>query len=197
MIVVGPAITKLDTIYYQAQSNSWTFLEVNVGILCACLPTLRQAVAKFFPRIFGIAFSSTTGTKGTRDTSAKRMSYALSPASAKRNSDWIRFDPNHPQFESTYGGATSHPKISNKSDEVLILQGLDEPGRGVKKTSNIGITFEEREISNAKRSFPFPPGPDRPHQMPRLPHYPGREPGDTAAGKAYAGSPDHYQPTSR
>ena len=155
--MVGPAITKLDTIYYQAQSNSsWTFLEVNVSIVCASLPTLRQPVTKFFPRIFGHTFSSTGGTKGTRDTSGKRLSHALSPASVNRNSDWIRFEPNHPQSDAIFSDAASHPKTSIESDEVLILQGLDERGRGIKKTTNIGITFEEREIGKARRSLSFP-----------------------------------------
>ncbi|KAI7779281.1 uncharacterized protein LA080_001044 [Diaporthe eres] len=35
-----------DQIYYQATSNSWTFLEVNVGIICACLPVLRMPIRK-------------------------------------------------------------------------------------------------------------------------------------------------------
>ena len=34
---------------YQATSNSWTFLEVNVGIICACLPVLKAPITKFVP----------------------------------------------------------------------------------------------------------------------------------------------------
>lgn len=41
MTTVSPTTTSRDQIYYQATSNSWTFLEVNVGIICACLPVIR------------------------------------------------------------------------------------------------------------------------------------------------------------
>lgn len=49
MIVVGPAVTAKDTMYYQCTSNSWTFLEVNVAIICACLPMLRAPLTMCLP----------------------------------------------------------------------------------------------------------------------------------------------------
>ncbi|RFU24700.1 hypothetical protein B7463_g11637, partial [Scytalidium lignicola] len=49
MIVVGPAITAKDTMFFQATSNSWTFLEVNVAIICACLPMLKAPITKVLP----------------------------------------------------------------------------------------------------------------------------------------------------
>ncbi|KAI9875488.1 MAG: hypothetical protein M1830_008417, partial [Pleopsidium flavum] len=36
----------------QAVSNSWTDIEVNVGIICACMPALKQPLTKLFPRVF-------------------------------------------------------------------------------------------------------------------------------------------------
>ncbi|KAL7943963.1 hypothetical protein V8C42DRAFT_358684 [Trichoderma barbatum] len=42
MITVSPQTTASDQTYYQAVSNSWTFVETNVGILCACKPFLFQ-----------------------------------------------------------------------------------------------------------------------------------------------------------
>lgn len=66
MIVVGPAVTAKDTMCtvsysstrsdssltlldYQCTSNSWTFLEVNVAIICACLPMLRAPLTMCLP----------------------------------------------------------------------------------------------------------------------------------------------------
>ena len=66
MAVVGPAITALDTpctyppifftdsitdwcLDYQVTSNSWTFLEANVAIICACLPDLKGSIVRIFP----------------------------------------------------------------------------------------------------------------------------------------------------
>lgn len=34
---------------HQCTSNSWTFLEVNVSIICACLPMMKSPLTKFVP----------------------------------------------------------------------------------------------------------------------------------------------------
>lgn len=31
----------------------WSTLELNVGIICACMPSMRQILARIFPRVFG------------------------------------------------------------------------------------------------------------------------------------------------
>lgn len=33
--------------------NFWSTLEVNTGIICACMPTIRQILAWYFPKVFG------------------------------------------------------------------------------------------------------------------------------------------------
>lgn len=33
--------------------NLWSTLEVNTGIICACMPTIRQILAWYFPKVFG------------------------------------------------------------------------------------------------------------------------------------------------
>lgn len=33
--------------------NFWSAIEVNIGIMCACMPTMRQILAWYFPKAFG------------------------------------------------------------------------------------------------------------------------------------------------
>ncbi|KAF7883170.1 uncharacterized protein EAF01_011679 [Botrytis porri] len=49
MATVGVAITATDTMYYQATSNSWTFVKGNVSIICASLPILKAPIIRFCP----------------------------------------------------------------------------------------------------------------------------------------------------
>jgi hypothetical protein len=37
----------------------WSIIEVNVAMICSCLPTLRLILVRIFPRIFGASKSST------------------------------------------------------------------------------------------------------------------------------------------
>ncbi|KAH8901437.1 hypothetical protein GQ53DRAFT_775991 [Thozetella sp. PMI_491] len=63
MISVSPQTTASDQIYYQAISNSWTFVETNVGIICACLPVLRVPLSKPIRKMLGL------GSKGSANKS--------------------------------------------------------------------------------------------------------------------------------
>ena len=45
----------------------WSSVEINTGILCSCLPTLKACVSRYFPRIFNTKISrSTTRQNGQR-----------------------------------------------------------------------------------------------------------------------------------
>ncbi|KAK6415770.1 hypothetical protein LTR95_017544, partial [Oleoguttula sp. CCFEE 5521] len=49
-VQLGPAISQKDILYYQASSNSWTLLEVDVSIICASLAILRTPFIKLVSR---------------------------------------------------------------------------------------------------------------------------------------------------
>ncbi|KAK1056676.1 hypothetical protein LTR74_014733 [Friedmanniomyces endolithicus] len=45
----------------------WSSVEINTGVLCSCLPTLKACVSRYFPRIFNTKVSrSTTRQNGQR-----------------------------------------------------------------------------------------------------------------------------------
>ncbi|KAF2027850.1 hypothetical protein EK21DRAFT_39709, partial [Setomelanomma holmii] len=48
------AATKTtDASWASARTAYWSAIELNVGILCACLPTLRPIIKKYAPRLLG------------------------------------------------------------------------------------------------------------------------------------------------
>lgn len=53
--------------------SQWSTIEVNVGIICACMPTLRLILLKIFP-----ALSSTTRNYGTNNSFGDK--YATGPS---------------------------------------------------------------------------------------------------------------------
>ncbi|EFX01699.1 integral membrane protein [Grosmannia clavigera kw1407] len=67
MVTVSPRTTAADQIYYQATSNSWTFVEVNVGIICACLPILRLPLSKSLRQILGLSVKGSTNRSKPTD----------------------------------------------------------------------------------------------------------------------------------
>lgn len=45
-----------DFSYHNPLAAIWSSLEVNIGITCSCLPTLKAMVARWFPRAFGSSY---------------------------------------------------------------------------------------------------------------------------------------------
>lgn len=52
-------VAKSDDIsYYNVAASIWSAIEIDVGIICACLPSLKATVTRFFPRLFSSALSN-------------------------------------------------------------------------------------------------------------------------------------------
>jgi hypothetical protein len=63
------AYTTKDLTWDNAEAAIWTIIEVSTGIICACLPTIKPLVSRFFPRLLstnrirrGTQLSNTYGT---------------------------------------------------------------------------------------------------------------------------------------
>ncbi|KAH7361183.1 hypothetical protein BKA66DRAFT_211313 [Pyrenochaeta sp. MPI-SDFR-AT-0127] len=51
-----------DPLWTSSSTAYWSAIELNIGILCACLPTLRPLIKKFAPRLLGSTAGETTMT---------------------------------------------------------------------------------------------------------------------------------------
>jgi hypothetical protein len=105
-----------DISWHNPLAAIWSSLEVNIGILCSCLPTLKAMVSRYFPRAFDNSYLRgsdhsherghtdgegerarrwrwTWGDKGQADSSAPSSSpyYGSSGSSGKQETD-ISFD---------------------------------------------------------------------------------------------------------
>lgn len=133
MATVGPAVAAKDTMFYQATSNSWTFLEVNVSIICASLPVLKAPIIKFCPwfmrqktstSAYGVDFSKDNyGTKNVLPSQNSRMKESLRIGKSAQDRD---------------------------SDEEFILEEMGSKA-GVMKTMEINVSYEARSLKGPSR----------------------------------------------
>lgn len=103
---------------YQSVSNSWTFLEVNVGIICACLPIFKAPIVKYFPRLI----ANKTLSSRNRSQDPKR--------------------PSMPRFGSStrsHLATLGRPELlRSASDEEIMLDTT-----GIKKTTKVVVSTRE------------------------------------------------------
>ncbi|KAK6591928.1 integral membrane protein [Botrytis cinerea] len=131
MATVGPAITATDTMYYQATSNSWTFLEVNVSIICASLPILKAPIVKFCPWLMrNKTTTSAYGVDFSKDNYGTKNALPSHDGSAR---------------DSRIKGITGKKSTNapRDSDEEFILE---EMGTGVRKTTEFDVSYETRSV---------------------------------------------------
>jgi hypothetical protein len=62
-----------DFSYHNPLAAIWSSLEVNIGITCSCLPTLKAMVARWFPRAFGSSYH----LRGSEQSHERRMGAEL------------------------------------------------------------------------------------------------------------------------
>lgn len=92
-----------DVTYDNGPAAYWSSIEVNVGIICASLPTLKAFVSRFFPKFFGSSHRNNgqPSTTTRRQTNASRKQATagngtvteIELANNKAWADTARLDP--------------------------------------------------------------------------------------------------------
>lgn len=103
---------KADTTWNFIDRGIWTLIEANSGIIGACLPALRQPLARTFPHIFG---SISRNSHYEDDRVPAKGTYPLSslPRQASSSALWR-------------GGAHGRPAVSTAGSETIMERTSDE-----------------------------------------------------------------------
>ncbi|KAM0268244.1 hypothetical protein ACHAQH_010021 [Verticillium albo-atrum] len=110
---------KEDITWNFIERGMWTLVEANLGIISACLPVLKQPMAKLFPRVFG---STRKNTYYIADTPSGQKGYNLSNVSRQdQNPGFWRAGARNQQQVSISGGKEAME--GRTSDEQYIVHG--------------------------------------------------------------------------
>ncbi|KAM0715452.1 hypothetical protein Q7P37_008950 [Cladosporium fusiforme] len=80
--------------WYASLSFMWSVVEVNIGIMCACVPALKPLVSRFLPRMLRDAGDV---TEKDSSTSGRRYTYNSEMANAHRVPSMVEAPPPPPQ----------------------------------------------------------------------------------------------------
>ncbi|KAK4540883.1 hypothetical protein LTR36_008825 [Oleoguttula mirabilis] len=142
-VALGPTVSQKDVMYYQAGSNSWTFLEVDVSVICASLPILRAPLNKIFPRILG-NISTWGGSESARarsDAKSSGRAHGTSAISMQNGSGWRKSGQTYAREVRDVSGDDA------ASDEEQILG-----PHGIRKTTEVRLNYDEVDAA-ASRTF--------------------------------------------
>jgi hypothetical protein len=114
----------------QTDVISWSNIEINVGIMCACMPSLRVILVRMFPKVLGTSTGVSHGHYGSRS----RELGGASVVSGKKSSGHLDLHT----ITYTKSFAVQH----GESDETSLVQMADfgaKPSRGGSAGSEISL----------------------------------------------------------
>ncbi|CAH0003447.1 unnamed protein product [Clonostachys byssicola] len=123
--VINLDLTNVDITWNFASVGTWTIVEGNVAILCACLPFLKPIINKITYGRFGSTADKSVNTKGSSKPGQPRQASGA----------W--------GMDKNYGSSTTYVR-SNKTDErpFTRLDG-DESDQGTSGRSNTDMELQD------------------------------------------------------
>ncbi|KAK1579258.1 uncharacterized protein LY79DRAFT_348289 [Colletotrichum navitas] len=153
-----------DPFWDNVDAATWSFLEVTIGILAACLPTLRPIFVALLPRLFdGSSFHSRskgqTASEPSRVQGRHELGRHLPLSSTERLNHQIQNDiemsgsePDRAP-EYTVSVSSGSPTVSEKMSRVKSPSGVKDEAANVKgQIRTTTVVTQQVTFDNAKRS---------------------------------------------
>ncbi|KAI5918372.1 hypothetical protein F4810DRAFT_715547 [Camillea tinctor] len=126
---------------YDVASTMWTIIEMNVAVICACLPQIRPLIVKLFPKLMPAYYGSRDkSNKPGPDSKVSKKSYIDS----QQNPEQERWVPAHSQDGVNL---TNIRRGETSSEECMIHD--DDKGLQIQKTVQYSV-----EYSGDGRAYP-------------------------------------------
>ncbi|KAK7949471.1 hypothetical protein PG988_016110 [Apiospora saccharicola] len=122
---------------YDIASTMWTVIEMNVAIVCACLPQIRPLIVKLFPRLMPAAH--TRNPSGKTPNISSHTKSVSSPAKSDCSSHWTVGG----QQEPIAMGAVRKPERG--SEEHILSE--DRTILGIQKTVRYSVEYSKDELN--------------------------------------------------
>ncbi|RLL95029.1 hypothetical protein CFD26_101863 [Aspergillus turcosus] len=122
IVTMMPFVHSMDFTWYKVTLAKWAMVEINVGIICACLPVLRPLVLRVFPRLLGSKNSSADKHTGESYTMHEPSSKSKSKSKkGVRNWDYLTTLGTHNAMEEDVESISVRQNAKSESREGIIM----------------------------------------------------------------------------
>lgn len=127
IVTMMPFVHSMDFTWYKVTLAKWAMVEINVGIICACLPVLRPLLLRVVPQLAG---SKNSGADKQSDES-----YTLRNAVPRKKKGIRNWD-----YLTTVGG-TQNPREDDVESVHVRPNGKSESQEGIILSTETKITY--------------------------------------------------------
>ncbi|WEW58170.1 hypothetical protein PRK78_003638 [Emydomyces testavorans] len=148
-----PASSQLSDVTWNTILISvWSAIEINTGIICACLPMIRKPLSFLFPNIFSASNRSTSGPY-TLSYGATMGRKSRNERSTPAGEPGIPYAEDHVFMASVKpGGRDGHMRRTESEENMISLDHIDHNGTGIVKTMNVSVSESPRAGYESSRS---------------------------------------------
>jgi hypothetical protein len=131
-----------------AGSTLWSSAELNVAIICACLPMLRPPLQALFPRLFrsissrskywDVKYGYRSGVSSSGDRFSKRFSRQITPGASQLGKEAdVALNP----IEENHFEEDAERNDQQSDDQPYFI--IDEDSEGILKRTEVTVVREE------------------------------------------------------
>ncbi|KAK5111850.1 hypothetical protein LTR85_011748 [Meristemomyces frigidus] len=165
LIYIYPISTESDVTWNSPLAAIWSCVEIDVGILCACIPTLKGCVQRFFPKLLDSIRSSPVGSENSAQTQDSVEKIKIEVNGKETKSPVASLHRWKPSFSrSNYADYRHSSRGSDAGSEEAIVGMTRSHGtarssldRGIEVVTIVDQTSEQRksnlDLSKAVRGY--------------------------------------------
>lgn len=152
MFIVGTFVTvvsilRLQSLLHFAKSTNptwdnvpvsqWSTVEINVGIICVCMPSIRLLLVRLFPKVFGTTMHSTHGYHRSNSHNQSLAITSLNTSQSSKPSKLSEVPENGIQFSQSYD-VHYGKRWDNDETNLVPLENLN--AKSMKSSNRLGKT---------------------------------------------------------
>jgi len=133
---------------WEVGATTWTIIEPNIAIICACLPLFRMPLARLFPKLF-------PGTEPSRSAGNIPFSYA-----GQSKNDWTPSQVGHHQDIKQQASVVAGPDsgseefILHERNGTYVQSANGTPKNAIQKTTHISVKYDDDVSSTSGNRTP-------------------------------------------
>ncbi|KAI1844440.1 hypothetical protein JX266_009327 [Neoarthrinium moseri] len=128
---------------YDIASTMWTIIEMNVAIMCACLPQIRPLMLKMFPRLMPGSYSNERSERPPQVTYFNE--HAKADPSSSEDSRWAHIEGR----DGIHLSNLANVRKGDGSSEEYILQ----DDKTIHKTVNYSVEYSKKSSNDTLNSM--------------------------------------------
>ncbi|KAI9846164.1 MAG: hypothetical protein M1837_004278 [Sclerophora amabilis] len=158
MVAMRSGVRSTDPTYGTVEATKWTDIELNTGIICACLPALKAPLTRPFPRLFsggsGLATHKTGLSGTTYSLEGEPPHSSSSRVEAFRDIDQLGIARHHHK-RSSDGHIPSPVQGTSNEERIIAPNTAGASIGGIMKTTVVSVHYDKAD-SSASSPSPSP-----------------------------------------